>query len=76
MSFANVYDDAERIVMKDVPDSRPVVDIVWYHDDYLKLFQAAGVELVAQHRPLGTPDDRQQWVSETTIAPWVIYVAG
>lgn len=66
--------EAVRIVMKDVPDARPVVDLIWFHDDYLRLFDSAGVELVAQHRPLGRPDEVHAWISETSIAPWVIYV--
>ena len=63
-----------RIVMKDVTDRRPVVDIVWFHEDYLALFAAAGLELVAHHLPLGRDDEPFDWVSETTIAPWAVYV--
>lgn len=63
-----------RIVMKDVADARPVVDIVWFHEDYLKLFAASGLELVTQHFPLGRDDESIAWVSEKSIAPWVIYV--
>ena len=33
--------DAVRIVMKDVADARPVVDLIWFHQDYLNLFAAA-----------------------------------
>jgi ubiquinone/menaquinone biosynthesis C-methylase UbiE len=62
------------IVMKDVTDSRPVVDIIWFHDDYLKLFAAAGLELVAHYTPLGRKDDPCDWLNETSIAPWMIYV--
>lgn len=65
-----------RIVMKDVADARPVIDLVWFHDDYLKLFAEAGLELVAQFTPLGRAEEPIDWISETTIAPWVIYVAG
>ena len=63
-----------RIVMKDVPDSRPVVDLVWFPDDYLRLFADAGLGLVAEIRPLGRDGEGQAWLSETSIAPWVIYV--
>lgn len=63
-----------RIVMKDVADARPVVDLVWSHQDYLDLFAAAGLDLLAEHRPLGRADEPHGWISETTIAPWVIYV--
>jgi SAM-dependent methyltransferase len=63
-----------RIVMKDVDDRRPVTDIVWFHEDYLALFAAAELELVAHYLPLGRDDEPFDWISETTIAPWAIYV--
>ena len=63
-----------RIVMKDVADDRPVVDLVWFHEDYLNLFAGAGLELVAEYRPLGQTDEPYDWLSETVVAPWVIYV--
>jgi hypothetical protein len=63
-----------RIVMKDVADQRPVVDFVWFHEDYLRLFVAAGLELIACHKPLGREDEPYRWRSELSIAPWVIYV--
>lgn len=65
-----------RIVMKDVVDQRPVVDFLWFHEDYLRLFAAAGVPLMAQHRPLGTEGEPERWQSELSIAPWVIYILG
>lgn len=63
-----------RIVMKDVTDARPVVDIVWFHQDYLNLFAASELDLVAHYTPLGREDEPYQWLAETSIAPWVIYV--
>jgi SAM-dependent methyltransferase len=63
-----------RIVMKDVTDARPVIDIVWSHEDYLKLFMAAELDLVAHHTPLGRADEPHGWISEISIAPWMIYV--
>ena len=63
-----------RIVMKDVTDARPVIDIVWSHEDYLKLFAASGLDLIAPYLPLGRGDEPFGWVSEKSIAPWIIYV--
>lgn len=63
-----------RIVMKDVKDARPVVDLVWFHEDYVNLLAASGLELEAHYTPLGREDEPYQWVMETAIAPWVIYV--
>lgn len=63
-----------KIVMKDVEDQRPVVDLVWFHEDYLSLFAASELDLVAHHTPLGHKHEPWEWLTETSIAPWVIYV--
>lgn len=66
--------DTVRIIMKDVEDRRPVVDLIWFHEDYVDLFAAAGLRILAHHTPLGAKDDPVQWLTETVIAPWMIYV--
>jgi len=66
--------DAVQILMKDVADQRPVVDFIWSHEDYLRLFSAARVELLDCERPLGRSGEPHPWQTELTIAPWVIYV--
>jgi SAM-dependent methyltransferase len=66
--------DEVRAVMKDVEDRRPVTDILWFHEDYLALFAASGLDLVAHHAPLGRDDEPYDWITETTIPPWAIYV--
>jgi SAM-dependent methyltransferase len=66
--------DQVRTIMKDVPDSRPVVDQIWFPEDYRRMFAAAGLEVVAEHHPLGRTDEPYEWVNETSVAPWVIYV--
>ncbi len=68
--------DTVRIAMKDVADARPVVDLVWFHEDYLNLFAASGLDLVAHFQPLGREEEPYAWLTETSIAPWVIYVLG
>ncbi len=66
--------DEVHCVMKDVDDRRPVTDILWLHEDYLAMFAAAGLDLVAHHLPLGRDDEPHDWVTETTIPPWTIYI--
>jgi ubiquinone/menaquinone biosynthesis C-methylase UbiE len=66
--------DTVRIVMTDVDDRRPVIDAIWFHEDYLKLFAEAALDLVAHHSPLGRKDEPYAWVTETSISPWFIYV--
>ena len=63
-----------RIVMLDVEDSRPVEDIIWMDQDYRETFKLAGLEPIDVCKPLASETEPYDWVSETTIAPWVIYV--
>jgi SAM-dependent methyltransferase len=66
--------DSVRIVMLDVADRRPVVDVLWTDEGYRDAYARAGLRAVSSHRPLGRPDEPYAWVSEKTIAPWVIDV--
>jgi SAM-dependent methyltransferase len=66
--------NAVRIVMKDVPDARPIVDFVWLDEDYRRQFHAAGLTLIDYHLPLGRAEESEAWISETSVAPWMIYV--
>jgi SAM-dependent methyltransferase len=66
--------DKVRIVMTDVPDARPVEDVLWTDDAYREVYRQAGMKIVGTYRPLATDDEPYDWVNETTVAPWVIYV--
>ena len=66
--------DIVRVVMLDVPDSRPVEDILWTHEDYLTVYHEAGLALETVYRPLGRDDEEFPWETELNIPPWVIYV--
>ena len=68
--------DSVRIVMLDVPDRRPVVDVMCGDTHYRELFDAAGLGVVDTVRPLATGAESVSWVNETTIPPWTIYVLG
>jgi SAM-dependent methyltransferase len=68
--------DRVLIVMLDVEDRRPVEDILWSDADYTEVYKRAGLVPLQVYRPLGKQTDTISWVSETTIAPWVIYVLG
>ena len=63
-----------KIVMTDVPDTRPVEDILWSHNHYAALFETCGLDIEAVYKPLGKPGEGIIWKSEINIAPWVIYV--
>jgi SAM-dependent methyltransferase len=66
--------DVVKIVMLDVPDRRPVEDILWTDEDYARTFDATGLMLIELHHPLGNDADPFEWVSETTVSPWTIHV--
>lgn len=68
--------DPVRIVVTALEDKRPVVDIIWPDEDYRAVYHEAGLKVVDVHRPLGQADEPYEWVNETRIAPWVIYVLG
>ncbi len=69
-----VSGDKVRIVMLDVEDSRPVEDIIWSNADYMEVYKRAGLKSVKVYWPLASQDEPYTWLSETVIAPWVIYV--
>jgi len=66
--------DIVKTIIEGVGDSRPVEDIYWLDTDYRELFAAAGLRLVETYRPLARPEEPYEWINETTVAPWVIYV--
>ena len=68
--------DKVRIVMLDVEDRRPVEDILWTDEDYREVYKRAGLTPLQTYRPLAKQTEVFPWVSETTIAPWAIYVLG
>jgi ubiquinone/menaquinone biosynthesis C-methylase UbiE len=66
--------DLVRIVVTDHQDRRPVEDILWTDESYRAVYREAGLEAVRVFEPLAKGDEPYSWVSETKIAPWVIYV--
>ncbi len=65
--------DPVKIITTDFEDRSPAVDILWPHESYLETYSRAGLELVEMRKPLAKGDESYNWVSETRIAPWVIY---
>jgi SAM-dependent methyltransferase len=68
--------DKVFIVMLDVPDRRPVEDVMCTDNDYREIYEQAGLSVLETLRPLATGTEPIDWKSETKIAPWVIYVLG
>ncbi len=66
--------DTVKIINTATEDLRPVDDILWPDADYRAIYAEAGMGLLGMNQPLGRKDEPQQWVNETKIAPWTIYV--
>ncbi len=66
--------DVVRDVITDIDDPRPCLDILCPDEEYRRLLLAAGLRVVAAHRPLATGAEPIPWVSETRIPPWTVYV--
>jgi hypothetical protein len=64
--------DMVRIVTTEFADSRPAEDVLWTEEAYNEVYSRAGLEIVAQYKPLATGKEPYHWVSETEIAPWSI----
>jgi SAM-dependent methyltransferase len=66
--------DTVRIVMLDVADSRPVEDVLCTEQSYREAYSRAGLAPIEVHRPLGRQDEPFEWVTETEVSPWAVYV--
>jgi hypothetical protein len=64
--FNNVYEDPERAAAYAAPDQPGTY--------YRETHSRAGLAVEAEYRPLGRPGEGFDWVSETTVPPWVIWV--
>ena len=71
-----VSGDVVKIIVTDHEDQRPVEDIIWTDDSYQEVFKQAGLTPTQTYKPLAKGDEPYEWVNETRIAPWVIYVLG
>ena len=66
--------DRVKIIMTDVPDRRPVEDIICSDEEYRRIYSEAGLQVVETYSPLGRFDEDIEWINETRIPPWEIYV--
>lgn len=63
-----------RIITTDFPERRPTEDILFPDESYRNVCTQAQLNVVATYKPLAKGDEPYQWVNETKVAPWVIYV--
>ncbi|NIM51329.1 MAG: methyltransferase domain-containing protein [Gemmatimonadales bacterium] len=63
-----------RLVTTEFRNRRPCEDVLCTDEAYRGIYADAGLEEVAAYRPLARGDEGVPWVSETQVAPWVIWV--
>ncbi|HIH28363.1 MAG TPA: class I SAM-dependent methyltransferase [Thermoplasmata archaeon] len=66
--------DIVRIITIDIADKRPCDDIYISEEDYATVYTKASLRIIKKYKPLATGKEPYQWVNETQIAPWTIYV--
>lgn len=66
--------DIVRIITTDIADTRPCYDIFWSEEDYTTVYSKANLRIIKKYKPLATGNEPYQWINETSIAPWTIYV--
>ncbi|HOX57848.1 MAG TPA: bifunctional GNAT family N-acetyltransferase/class I SAM-dependent methyltransferase [Verrucomicrobiota bacterium] len=66
--------DVVRIITTDIPDARPVEDILFPEADYRILHGEAGFETLEVHKPLAHGDEAFAWREEVRTAPWHLHV--
>jgi SAM-dependent methyltransferase len=73
-NFTAKNGDIVKTIMLDVPDRRPIDDVLCDDSAYREIYNRAGLEIIETLKPLGRENEPFTWVSETKVAPWVIYV--
>jgi SAM-dependent methyltransferase len=66
--------DIVRIIQSDIDDKRPVSDILWTEESYQETYRNAQLKIRHIYKPLARDDEPYEWINETKIAPWTIYV--
>jgi len=68
--------DVVKIIITDIGDKRPVEDIVCSPEDYASIYDRSSLRVITSVKPLATGDEPYEWLNETCIAPWTVYVLG
>jgi ubiquinone/menaquinone biosynthesis C-methylase UbiE len=73
-NFTAQSGDIVNTIITDTEDHRPVDDVLCTDAEYRNIFSETGFKLLETHKPLAKGNEPIEWVNETRIAPWTIYV--
>jgi ubiquinone/menaquinone biosynthesis C-methylase UbiE len=65
-----------KVIITAIDDKRPVEDIIWSNESYRQVFIESNLRIINVFKPLATGKEPIEWVQETKIAPWTIYMLG
>ena len=68
--------DVVRIITTAYEDSRPVEDILCTDESYRRIYGQSRLAVLDVLKPLAKGSEPFDWINETRIAPWTIYVLG
>jgi SAM-dependent methyltransferase len=66
--------DVVKIITTTFADARPCLDVLFPDEDYRRLYEDVSLEFLEHHLPLADGTEPYRWKSETTIAPWSLYL--
>jgi len=66
--------DIVPIITTDFEDERPCYDIFCSVEEYQKIYDESDLQITDKIKPLANGKEPYEWINETTIAPWTIYV--
>jgi ubiquinone/menaquinone biosynthesis C-methylase UbiE len=66
--------DIVQIITTDFEDRRPCYDVLCSDKDYKDFYFKSKLALIKIYKPLAKGYEQYNWVNETKIAPWTIYV--
>ena len=66
--------DLVKIITTDFEDRAPAMDVLWPDEAYREVYTKANLQVAEMLKPLAKGDEPFTWISETQIAPWVIYI--
>ena len=67
-------DDIVKVINTDVPYSGAVDDVFCPEDSYKEIYKSAELEEESVYSPLADGTEPYEWINETEIAPWNIFV--
>jgi ubiquinone/menaquinone biosynthesis C-methylase UbiE len=66
--------DIVPIITKDFDDTRPCYDVFCNSEEYQRIYKKVGLKIIHIEKPRANGSEPYEWINETRIAPWTIYV--